>query len=71
MKSEKPNIKLKGKIILLAFLFFIIGATLEAAIPLVPITVIIARVILIISAIMFYNGFILPNAVKRFLLKEI
>ena len=71
LKSENPELKLKGKLLFLAFIVLAIGSVLDAFIPLTPITVVITRVILSSSAIFFYFGFILPKAIKNFFLKEI
>lgn len=60
-QSLKPKIKWKGRFLLLAFVTFTIGSVLEAAIPLNDIGLIIARLILIISAIEYYFGFFLPK----------
>lgn len=68
-KSDDPVIKLKGKMLLLAFPSFAIGAILDATIPFTAITLIIVRLILISSSIEFYGGFILPKWMKKFLIK--
>jgi hypothetical protein len=70
LRSDNPEIKLKGKLLLIAFITFSIGALLDSAIPLNLITLPITRIILIISAISFYGGFILPNWMKKILLKR-
>jgi len=67
LKSENPEIKLKGKFLLTAFISFGIGATLDV---IFPIGFILNRLILISSAFEFYCGFILPKRVKRIFLKE-
>ncbi|MFX0058683.1 MAG: hypothetical protein ACFE85_16915 [Candidatus Hodarchaeota archaeon] len=70
LKSEDPEIRLKGKFLLLAFLFFVVGSFLDAIIPLNFLTLPIIRTIEILSAITFYCGFILPKPVKNFFLKK-
>ena len=70
MRAENLEIKLKGKLLLLAFILFAIGAALDAVGPLIPLTVVLTRIILILSAIAFYSGFILPNWMKKLFLKE-
>ncbi|MHA1489264.1 MAG: hypothetical protein ACTSRI_06380 [Promethearchaeota archaeon] len=69
-KSDDPEIKLKGKMLILAFPSFAIGAILDATIPFTAITLIIVRLILISSSIEFYGGFILPKWMKKLLLKQ-
>ena len=62
-------IQLKGKLILAGFMSYCIGALLDSAIPLNPITLPITRFILIFSAFLFYGGFILPDWLKNILIK--
>lgn len=61
LQSLEPKIKWKGRFLLLAFITFTIGSVLEAAIPLNDKSLIIARFILIMSAIEYYFGFFLPK----------
>ncbi|MHA1804163.1 MAG: hypothetical protein ACTSU4_06455 [Promethearchaeota archaeon] len=61
MQSEDPNIRWKGRFLLIAFIFFTIAGLLDAGIPTTPVTLIIARSILISSAFLFYLGFFLPE----------
>jgi len=70
LRSDNPEIKLKGKLLIFAYIAFSIGAILDSAIKLNPITIPITRIILIISALAFYGGFILPNWMKKLLMKE-
>ena len=69
IKSDNSEIKLKGKFLLLAFISFIIGALLDTIIPFTAISVVITRLILTISSLLFYLGFILPDFVKKALIK--
>ena len=66
MKIDDPETKLKGKLLLIAFPAFSIGAILDAAVRITAITLIIFRSLLIVSAIFFYAGFILPEWFKKF-----
>jgi hypothetical protein len=70
MKSEDPELKLKGKLLLVAFISFCVGAGLDAAIPLTWITFPIQRALEILAAICFYGGFTLPNWMKKLLLRK-
>jgi len=77
LKSDDPEIKLKGKMILIAFITFSIGAVMEATIPLnlaneaqYILMLLISRTILIFSAIAFYCGFYLPKFMKNLFIKE-
>ena len=67
--KEDPETNLKGKLLLLAFPSFCIGGFLDASIPTTALTLIIFRLILISSAIEFYGGFVLPNWMKKHLLR--
>jgi len=74
MKSDIPEIKLKGKFILIAIYSFIIGGALDiiALVNFPSLTSIIlmvtARAILLTCAIEFYIGLIMPERVKKLLL---
>ena len=66
LRSKSPETKLKGKFLLIAFVLFVIGAFLETFISFPPI-----RLLLALSAIMFYIGFIMPEIIKKRFLKDI
>ncbi len=70
MKFEDREMKLKGKLLLLAFPSFCIGAILDAMMPTTALTLVIFRLLLISSAIEFYSAFIMPKWIKKFLLKD-
>ncbi|MFX1408703.1 MAG: hypothetical protein ACFFBW_17270 [Promethearchaeota archaeon] len=70
LKSEDPEIRLKGKFLFLAFLLFVAGSSLDAVIPLNFLTLPLVRSLEILSALSFYCGFILPKPVKNFFLKR-
>jgi hypothetical protein len=63
LNLDDPENKLRGKFLLIAFILFLIGAILEIVITLPP-----NRIIILLSAIIFYIGFMMPEAIKtRFL----
>ena len=69
-KSANPEIKLKGKFILAAWLSFFIGALLDAGLfAFTAMLLILVRIILMSSAIEFYFGFFLPKWIKEILIK--
>ena len=70
IKSHNPEVSLKGKFILAAFISFTIAAVIETFFHLDPLLVVITRSILISSSIEFYLGFILPRRIRNFFLKE-
>jgi len=69
LKSENKDINLKGKFLILAFLFFLIASLLELFLPLHPVGIMIIRFILISSSLFYYIGFTLPDFVKKIIIK--
>jgi hypothetical protein len=69
LSIDDPETKLKGKLLLIAFPSFCIGGFLDASIPTTALTLIIFRTILILSALLFYGGFVLPDWMKRIFIK--
>jgi len=65
MRSHDQKVKWKGRFLLIAFILFTLGAFADAAIKLTPITLIIVRVILILSGIGYYFGFLLPDKIAE------
>ena len=65
IKLDDPEMKLKGKLLLVAFPSFVIGALLDAIFPTTAITLVIFRLILISSAVEFYLAFIMPDWMKK------
>jgi hypothetical protein len=75
LKSDNPEIKLKGKLVLLAVISFTLGASLDGLKPylfgdVLTIILVIDRIILISSSLEFYFGFNPPNWFKKLILKE-
>lgn len=66
LKSSEPRINLKGKFLFIALISFTVG-TIFDIIMTSPIT----RTMLVISAIMFYFGYILPPGIQRIFLNEL
>jgi len=76
MKSDNQEIKLKGKFLMLAVILFTIGAALDGLKPylfgaVLNVVLIINRIILILSGIAFYSGFLLPRWIKELIIKKI
>ncbi|MFX1238926.1 MAG: hypothetical protein ACFFAS_08445 [Promethearchaeota archaeon] len=69
MKSNKPEIKLKGRLLIVAFCLFGVGAALDSASIMPAEFLPLTRSILITSALFYYGGFILPNWMKKLLIK--
>jgi hypothetical protein len=70
LKSKNPEVRLRGKLLLIAFILFAIGAALDTSVPLTLATLPIVRSFEISSAIIFYMGFILPKWTKNLFLKN-
>ncbi len=68
--AEQPEVRLKGKFLLLSMIFFAIGAGVEILTPLIALTVVLSRMITITSAILLYIAFTLPALVKKIFLKQ-
>lgn len=79
VKSEDKEVRVKGKLLRTAFITFTIAAILDASLgmifgdptdPLLAIMVVIVRVLLILSAIEFYGGFLLPRWMHAIFIRE-
>ena len=69
-KSDKPEIRLKWKLILLAFSLYIVAATLEIFTSTNVFLIVLSKILLLACATSFYIGFIMPRWMKRFLFRE-
>lgn len=70
LKSQDPEVKLKGRLLVIAYITFAIGALLDSSLPLNEALIIITRLILILSSFFWYGGFLLPKWLKKYLLKK-
>jgi hypothetical protein len=70
LKSKDPEVKLKGKLLVIAYITFAVGALLDSSLPLNEVLIIITRLILILSSFFWYGGFLLPKWLKKYLLKK-
>ncbi len=68
IKFDDPEIQLKGKLMLVAFILFSLGAILDTEFPLDYVSLLITRIIMISSVIFFYAGLVLPDSIKNLLL---
>jgi hypothetical protein len=71
LKVDDLEIKLKGKLLIVAFISFTIGTVIDVVGADNPteITILLARIFVIISSISFYIGFTLPNFIKKIFIK--
>ncbi len=79
VKLENREVRLKGKLLRAAFITFTVAAILDSLLgtifedptdPLLAIMVVIVRILLIISALEFYGGFLLPKWMKELFMKK-
>ncbi|TXT54474.1 MAG: conserved membrane protein of unknown function [Promethearchaeota archaeon] len=70
LKSSEPEIKLKGKFLIIAFISWTVGAIADAAVPTNFISLFIVRALLISSSIELYIGYIQPKWIKKVFIKE-
>ena len=70
LKSSDETVRLKGKLLLTAFILFIIGAGMDTSIPLNLLTLSIYRTLEVLSAIFFYGGFYLPTWMKEIFIRN-
>ena len=63
VRSEKDEIKLKGRLILIGLIMFLIGGFIPYIIFNL-VSLVIARIFLVFSSVTLYMGFLLPNWVK-------
>ena len=70
IRSDDPELRWKGIFLLAAFIAFPLGALTDAILPLTVIIVIIFRSVMVLSSVLFYFAFLLPNWMKRLLIRE-
>lgn len=79
VKSDNREVRLKGKLLRAAFITFTIAAILDSMLgtifedptdPFLSIMVVLVRILLIISALEFYGGFLLPRWMKEIFIKN-
>jgi hypothetical protein len=69
LRVDQPEVRLKGKLLLMAMVLFLIGAGVEIITPIVAFTVFLSRLITICSSIFLYIAFTLPKFIKKRYLK--
>ena len=70
LKLDDKEIRLKSKFLLIGLISYIIGSLADGMFHLDITTIIIIRILLILSAIEFYIGWNLPDSVKKIFLKD-
>jgi len=69
INSGDAELKLKGKFLIIAFIIYAVCAVLDSFFLFQPVIVVMVRILLMISSVMFYFGWILPKPIKNALLK--
>lgn len=70
LRSENLKIKWKGRFLLIAVILLIIGSFMDATITLTATTLLIARIILMWRLIFSYLGWLLPDRIANWLIKD-
>ncbi|MBD3194144.1 MAG: hypothetical protein GF317_03755 [Candidatus Lokiarchaeota archaeon] len=71
LSSNDPEIKMKGKFLILGSLFYTLGGLLDVGLlNLIPEALVITRTILILGSIFFYFGLFLPKFVKKLIFRK-
>ena len=68
-KSDKPEQKLRGIFLMIAFVSYVVGAAIDAITELDWLTLILQRSFQIFSIFTFYLAFILPEWIKKAFIK--
>lgn len=69
IKTDNPEIKIKGWFLLIAWISFTIAAVMDSAVTMTILLVVIVRILLISTAVEYYFGFFLPKALSNRLIK--
>ncbi len=70
MKTSDLLVKWKAKFLLIGFISFTIGAFIDATIAMGALLLVLVRLILIFSALMYFLGFLLPDKIAKLLIAE-
>ena len=70
LQSEKREIKLKGKLLLGGIYSFLLGALFDIIGEISIFILVVGRIFLILSSFLSYGGFLLPDLMKKVLLKH-
>ena len=70
IKLNKPELKLKGYFLIMAFILYLIGGIFDSIIDFTDLLLLLPRIILLIAVFCFYCGFNLPKTIKKLFLKK-
>jgi hypothetical protein len=68
-RSDRKKIKVQGKIITFALCLFLVAGVLEVFIPTVLMNI-VARILVMVYAFVYYGGFMMPEWLEKLLIKE-
>ncbi|TXT60869.1 MAG: conserved membrane protein of unknown function [Promethearchaeota archaeon] len=69
LQSKNMKIKWKGRFLLIATILLVVGSFMDASVTITPITLMVARIILILRLIFSYLGWLLPDRVANWLIE--
>jgi hypothetical protein len=70
LKADKRELNLRGWFLLTAFITFTVGTLIDIIPELTEVTIVIARLFVIVGAFSFYLGFTMPQFIKNLLIKQ-
>ncbi len=65
LRSENPEFKLRGKLLLIAFISYVFGSAIDALVPKDFLFLLIVRALQILSVIIFYHAFMMPKWIRN------
>ena len=69
IKLNKPEHKLKGYFLIVAFILYLIGGIFDSIIDFTNLLLLLPRIVLLVAVFCFYCGFNLPKIIKKLFLK--
>ena len=70
LRSAEAEVRWKGKFIFMTFVVYVFATILDSTVPLNTISLFITRMLLIVSTILGYIGWTMPDRVARWLIKD-
>jgi len=70
MKTDLKKNKMKGRILLIAILVYTLGGIIDGAFEMGIGVLVASRILLLLSSVLFYFGFILPKWLEKILIRE-
>ena len=70
LKSDNPEVIVRGKFLLLAIILYVVGGIFDSALDFTAVTILIPRLVIITSVLCSYTGFVMPKFLKKIFLKQ-